>query len=312
MTCDIQQFRQSCALLGLHPEACAEYIEVYKDICSNVELTAIIVSAADILFDPAADRDESAKLVSVSADKRGGNKYALYAVFFVMQIPRLKYEYERAGLAEQIFEDTVRDISIKTDECRQVNGCWGIEPLYWYAAIFRREIIALGRLQYAYTTYGGGDILDNGNVVIKHGDKILNIHIPSSGYFGADVRQESYRLAYEFFAGTEYIRDGKLMAICESWLMYNKYREVFREGSNLRGFMDELNHLESWQTEEFSNFWRIFGNKDGVMTDDTALRRAFIQYINAGGKPGTGRSLLIFDGQKACIETGLRVKALNN
>ena len=58
-------------------------------------------------------------------------------------------------------------------------------------------------------------------------------------------------------------------------------------------------------TEQFNIGWRIFGvDVDGRNTENlpqnTKLQKGFVEYINKGGKFGSGKGMLFFDGENLC------------
>ena len=206
--------------------------------------------------------------------------------------------YHMAEISEDIYIDSMKDLTCKLVECYELHGIWGTFVSDWYPRFYTMDRFALGRLQYEFSTFGLEDTLINGNL-IKKGDKVLNMHIPSSGSFSTKVRMHSYKKAYEFY---EKDFGGKpIPFVCNSWLLYPKYQDILPERSNILGFCKDFAYIHERTEDDFHNAWRIFGKdykKDPKeWPRDTSLRKLFAEYVECGGTSGNGYGVFLFDGQ---------------
>ena len=141
----------------------------------------------------------------------------------------------------------------------------------------------------------------SGGHVIHTGDKYVNFHIPSLGIPLTDeIRMDSYRQAFEFFK--DEFGGGPVIFGCGSWLLYDKYLDFLPENSNTAKFIRDFEILRQEAKEEFNDGWRIFDRFSDLPVEqwprDTSMRRAFAEYVEAGGKTGHGFGVIVFDGEK--------------
>jgi len=206
--------------------------------------------------------------------------------------------YQKTGISETIYWDSMADILCKVRECEKVHGCFGTFVVEWFDGFFRMTRFALGRLQYDVLTHTG-DSLQLGSHQIREGDFLLNCHIPSRGPLHREDCLQSYKLAYAFFR--DRLKGGILPIHCSSWLLYPPYRAVFGEGSNILEFVKDFQLYQVRESDRFADAWRVFsmdytGDADALPTD-TRLQRSFVSYIRSGGTFGGGRGVILFDGQ---------------
>ena len=81
------------------------------------------------------------------------------------------------------------------------------------------------------------------------------------------------------------------------------YEKVYHEGSNLKAFYEMFDVFESSTSESNGNFWRIFNmefSRDTLHNapEDTTLRRNFKKYLLDGNNMGSGKGILLFDGER--------------
>lgn len=238
-------------------------------------------------------------LVEDMAESAGLSPYTVWGLLLAFAAEIARRSYLEKGISEEIFWDTFCDLRYKALECRENYGVWGTFVAFWYPIFYRCDIVKLGRLEYETIIYDGPPRAAGG-YSIRPGAKVLNIHIPSSGEpFDRTSRLASYRQAYEFFR--ELRKDGPLVCLCHSWLLYPEYRGVLPKTSNILSFMDDFTILEI-DDGGFDDAWRIFGPKAegpaAELPERTSMQRAFKQYLLSGGKTGAALGLLLFDGEK--------------
>ena len=224
--------------------------------------------------------------------------YSLKLMTYICLTKGLKKEYDKAGISEQIYYDTVEDLFYKMQECYEVYGQWGVFSPGWYNPVFHMKTFVLGRLAYNLGEYNDIDAKIAGRT-ITNGCKVINIHIPSSGKpFNKEARLESYALAADFFK--EEFPDGYPVFKCDSWLLYEKNKEILGDKSNITSFINDFKMVISREKDDCSNFmWRIFGKHASLpseeLPEDTSMRRAYKQWLKKGNKLGGGMGIFMYD-----------------
>ena len=235
------------------------------------------------------------------ATKYDMDSRSLDMLFLLSNLEKLREAYLKKGISEEIFYDTAKDFKYKLDECKEKVGVLGVIPFWWYAIFFRAEIVALGRFQYHTKPFFEGLTYEWGDFKINSDDEVVNFHIPSSGPMPREARIDSYKKAFAYFGRK---KGEYLPIICESWLIFPGYREVFPKGSNLADFMEDFDIIDQsfGKAGEFLNARAVFGKPyDGdtsKLSANTTLQKNFIKFLNDGKIAGWGKGVILFDGEK--------------
>lgn len=256
-------------------------------------------SAIEFYYENDFDTAQVQPLIEAMAESSGLSPFTVWGLFLAFAAERAREDYISQDIGEDIFFDTFADLRYKAVECMENKGVWGTFVAFWYPIFFRCDIVKLGRLEYETIIYDG-PAREVAGVTLKPGQKVANIHIPSSGEpFDQESRLASYRLAYDFFRDLH--PDGPLVCVCHSWLLYPEYRRVLAETSNIVSFMNDFTILEI-DDGAFNDAWRVFGPaSDGPtaqLPENTSMQRAFKQHLLAGGKNGSALGVLVFDGKR--------------
>ena len=276
-------------------------LEAYTVLENNDDFTALLKLFYDV--DELHPIDIEHALDKVSADS-GVHAYTVKFLYYVCLTKELPKLYKNKGLDESVMWDSLEDFKYKLNESLEVYGIPGFFSTSWFYSFLRARLFKLGRMQYHIIPYKGPD-MPLGDTVLKSGDNIINIHIPSSGEsFNKDARYASYDKAYHFFKdviGTEV-----KMFICHSWLLFPKNREILGEKSNIVSFLDDFAIAEEgiYNTQR-DNMWRIFGKagNDAPINElprDSSLRRAYADYLAAGNNPGWAKGIFMWDDVNKC------------
>lgn len=240
--------------------------------------------------------------LTVLSAAMGVKYYSLHFAFLLSLTEELHEQYTLLGLGDKLFYDTFADLRYKLIECINNKGVPGTFVASWFDGFFRLDRIAYGRFQFEVCNFSGDKpfTLKCGKV-INPGDIYINMHIPSSGVPLTDeVRLASYKKAYERVK--HFFDDGVVIFGCGSWLLYPRHREFLPDRLNIRRFMDDFEIVNWRERKDFHDGWRVFG-KDAKLPPeklpkDTALKKAYAEWLCAGNKPGDGFGLFAFDGEK--------------
>lgn len=238
-------------------------------------------------------------LIDEMAESSGVSVHTVWGLFLVFAAERAHKDYIAAGISEQVFFDTFADLRYKTVECMTNKGVFGTFVQFWYPIFYRCDIVKLGRLEYETITYDH-PAREVAGITLRPGQKVLNIHIPSSGEpFDLNARLQSYKLAYDFFKDLR--GEGPLVCVCHSWLLYPEYRRVLGDSSNIISFQDDFTILEI-DDGAFQDAWRVFGpaaeGPTEQLPEDTSMQRVFKKHLLSGGKNGSALGVLVFDGER--------------
>ncbi len=227
-------------------------------------------------------------------------------LIFCCYSKHLREMYIKKGIDTKIWYDSMCDLRYKAIECFKVRGYWGSFVSGWFPGFFSLDRFALGRLQFEKSAYGEEKIAyDKHGLNIKHGDPVLEVHIPSSGRMPYEEVMASYKMAYEFFP--EFRMNGLLPICGASWLFHKGVYDSVKKGTNVDKFINDYEVITAWDTPDFPDCWRIFdkgysGNPDDLPSSGS-LRKGIVDYLKAGGVMGEGFAILIFDGEK-CVNNG--------
>ena len=246
-------------------------------------------------------KEAKQKLYSIAEDM-AVSAYSIYLAFLIQCSENLLKKYISNHLSEELYWNAMDDIRCKTEECLDRYHVVGISPFEWYDGFFKLDRFALGRFQYEPLPFPVDFTTKNG-IHIKKGTKSFNFHIPSSGISLTDaVRLDSYRQAYEFYQQRGETEGEYIVFKCSSWLLYPKHAMFLPPESNMIKFLNDFDIFESAEQDVFNYGFHIFGDMSGKAIDEldekTALQRSYKSWLLNGNKPGYGRGVIVFDGQK--------------
>lgn len=233
------------------------------------------------------------------AKRMNVNPYTIHLLFYMYCSRTLMDRYKQSEISIDIFWNSMLDLRCKLWECHEVYDVWGTFVGEWFPGFFTMERYGIGRLQYEHIAFPYDEYIKNGYVIQK-GDRVYNTHIPSSGSLTRDKRMDSYRRAYEFYK--DELEGRPLVVVCNSWLLYPDNEKFYPKHSNIIDFMHDFDIIDSEERDSFTNAWRVFGkHHDRAIEElptDTSLQRAYVDWLKAGKKTGSGYGILLFDGQE--------------
>ncbi|MBO5931364.1 MAG: hypothetical protein J6Q70_03915 [Clostridia bacterium] len=217
----------------------------------------------------------------------GLHTYTVDLLVYICLTRHLRELYLQKGIDVQIFQDSVRDLKWKLEECKIIKGICGSFVASWFPGFFRLERFALGRLQFEITT-AQRDYEKKGIKLQKGISRVINVHIPRTGRpMDKESCDASYAAARAFFA--DELGENCVFA-CGSWLLFPENKNIVPPTSNTYRFLCEYDVVD-WGYNEGQDLWRLF---DTTETDpeklptNTSLRRAYAEHLKNGGKVGWG------------------------
>lgn len=188
-------------------------------------------------------------------------------------------EYEKRGISEKIYLDTMKDLPLWVEECRRVYGETGLEEAEWLCHHVTLNLFGLGRLQFQYR-----DTSEEIKSRSINSASELELHIPKDSALLFDDCCESLHRAADFFAeGRDH---SELRIFCHSWLLNPGLSAFLSPDSNILRFQTLFRIGEiDWASRQAEE--RVFG----IISDDTAaypektsLQRAMKKWLLEGNK----------------------------
>ena len=233
--------------------------------------------------------------VETIARAAGVHLYTAEMVLLIALTKMLRARLVQLGVSKKSVSATIADFTYKIKECEEIHGIVGIEPWTWYTRFFSLRIIAIGRLQFEVKEYSGGTY-KKGEKVLKNGDTVLSVHIPRNGEpLDEKLCNRAYKDAKAFFCKLLGIEDIGFM--CNSWLLYEKNRELLPPTSNIIKFMNRYDIVETIECHDVSStplpfiFLKKCGTPVSELPRDTSLRRAYAEFMENGGTLGCGKGI---------------------
>ena len=190
---------------------------------------------------------------------------------------KAKAEYDRLGIPETIYVDTMAAFSRFVREHKESYGCYGFDRTFWVTRQVSCTLLRIGQLEYERTA--------------KDGESVISLHIPTDVVLRPEVLRPSLADGLAEFRRIfpEYA-DKKVY--CHSWLLSPLLWDFLPEGSNILGFQ-ELFHIESDDTPGKDVLLWVFKNPKlprEYYPETTSLQRKLKQFFLNGGEflEGTG------------------------
>ena len=225
----------------------------------------------------------------------GVNRYLLDALMLFCCWEEVKVRYEKQGLPMDVFDKSLEDMKWKMLECYEIHGVYGNFVGHWYDGFFNLTRFGLGRLQFELRPFEGKEDCEVDGVQIHPGDTVINMHIPSAGPMKPELLDDAFARAEVFFK-EHFPKDYTVFGV-ESWLIDPDLVRILPEG-NMKAYADRFHLVAAEKSETiFPDGWRVFGaewkKKPEELPRKTGLQRAIADYLQQGGKLGSGYGIFV-------------------
>ncbi len=226
---------------------------------------------------------------TAAGERVGVHAYSAQMLLFVLMSRHLRTCYEREGIDDAIFLDSMSDLKWKLWECKLLHGFYGNGSGSWNALFFQMKLFALGRLQFEIRPFRR--TYEKNGKRLEPTSLVLGVHIPRTlTPFSQENCDESFARAKTFFEG--HLGDAPTAFVCNSWILFPEHEKILHEKSNIRKFMSRFDITESKYAEGYDGLWRVFdmeytGNIEDF-PEDTFLQKAYKDHLRRGGKTGSG------------------------
>lgn len=189
--------------------------------------------------------------------------------------------YKEAGISDQVYYDTFRDMEIWYRHCLKETGIPGMKQWSWTSLPIKMKLFRLGRLQYEPSLLSDEVWRDGENV------PVLEVHIPEGEPLDLEAVCDSFAQAAAFFR--EIVPYKAVSFHCESWLLSPQLKKLLPPKSNILKFQELFSvykEIPARQAEE-----RVFGiisDKPQEYPEDTSLQRMLKRFLLEGNAVGMG------------------------
>ncbi|MBE6895784.1 MAG: hypothetical protein E7477_01680 [Ruminococcaceae bacterium] len=191
-----------------------------------------------------------------------------------------KEKYNKMNIPEEIFNDTMADISIWAENYRRKTGYCGIEELGWIMNHLNLDLFAIGRLQFRPSSfYFNNNIQKLFDFDIKEGEGILEIHIPQGKPLYDEECDMSIKSAPIFFKN--YFDYDFNYFTCHSWLLSPVLKDILPKESNIIKFQNRFT-LIAYDPNDMQAEERIFDKQFGANANSSLAKK--VRELNEKGK----------------------------
>lgn len=209
------------------------------------------------------------------AQELGVDVAVLNLYVYIRLSERTLEEYRKRGYPEEVFYDTMKDITIDSRRYEELTGVYGISPKphrWWITYHLACRMFRFGRLQFNFKPAPFDFELDGR--LIKEGEVGLNAHISRYEPLSEEACEDSYARAKEF--AKKHLGMSDPFFFCNSWLIHPWMTEDLPETSRIVQFQKKYKviHIEQ---DENAVIHQVFDHECDDPHDypeDNSLRRA--------------------------------------
>ena len=184
---------------------------------------------------------------------------------------RAKAEYDRRGIPEEIYADTMAAFSRFVREHKESYGCYGFNRGSWTPRQVSSRLFRIGQLEYELTALDG--------------ESIVSLHIPTDVDLRPDILRPDLRAGLEVLYRLFPEYAGRKV-YCHSWLLSPQLNELLPETSNILRFQELFDIAPEGIPGNDVLLW-VFKNPRLPKEDypeNTSLQRKLKQFFLNGGQ----------------------------
>lgn len=197
-------------------------------------------------------------------------------------------DYQRMGIASDVFDATFSDIRIWADRYRAKTGVDGLGEIGWIVNHCRLKLFRLGRLQFERTSVHFPPFIPFHKrklTSVRQGDHCLGVHIPEGEKLDIDTCERDFTKAPDFFK-RHFPNEQYDCFTCLSWLLSSVYGEILPQESNIVRFhalWDDVWDVRG-DHQAIERIWSS-GDRDAR---DTLLQQRAAAWLAQGKRLGMG------------------------
>lgn len=251
---------QLCRKINMPEEVTQKLVEIHS--------TLEVFPCLDLLMHEETWAEGLEQLKEALGDDPGGFRRLCCMLRCAM---RAKAEYDRLGISEEIYIDTMGAFSRFVREHKESYGCYGFNRGSWTPRQVSCRLFRIGQMEYELTA--------------KEGRKLVSLHIPTDVDLRPEILRPSMRAGlkefYRLFPEYE-----ALPVYCHTWLLSTQLRDFLPEDSNILKFQ-EMFDLEADGTPGNDVLLWVFKNPKlprEELPENTSLQRKLKQFFLNGGQ----------------------------
>ncbi len=212
-------------------------------------------------------------------DLFNSNSTKILAVYLVCAT-RVRKKYEKLGIENQVFVDTMKCFVRFIDECKEKTGEYAFDRAYWTYRQLSMVVFRIKELEYEFKNVDG--------------DRFIKIHIPSDAKFDKENVDISIKEAKKFI--NNYFKDFRnCRFICNSWLLSLKLRELLNVDSNILSFQNRFEIVkQDVEAKDFIQwlFQTSINTDISLLKENTSLQKKVKNLLLQGENIGSGEGVL--------------------
>ena len=219
-------------------------------------------------------------------DYAAGQDGLLILRLYLQWLEETKARYDAAGISEQLFWDSMKDLAIWCEDYLEKHGAPGFAEWEWVGASLRLEVIRIGRLQFAAGRLHREVTVEGQYYPV--GTPVLEVHIPAGEALDEEAVAESLRRAPALFK--QYFGKEFSLFHCHSWLLSPALGSLLPPGARILRFAQQFT-VYGEDYEERQAEARVFGLLSDRYEDypeKTSLQRALKKALLEGETVGMG------------------------
>lgn len=205
----------------------------------------------------------------------------LRAMTCQLEAVRRQYDnYQRMGISEEIFVETMKCFTRFAEECFVKTGSYYFDRGWWSYRQVSMCLFRIGALEYEF--------------IELDGEKVLSLHIPSD----ANMKDENVGRSLEearAFMRRFYPAYADSRMYCNSWLLAPKLQELLPPTSNIVKFQNRF-ELTRYSDEGNDCLLWVFQAPENVdyhdLKENTSLQRKIKKLMLEGGSVGYGAGFI--------------------
>lgn len=252
-------------------------------------------SAAEKVTESGFEGYEARKAAFLSGASFEGDAFSAL-VFYARLAYETRFRWRDKGIPFEVWRDTFTDLGIWQKACRRECGVTGLKETAWLENHLRGKIFRLGRLQFAPDRADGEFVkrvsalnADTGATFsVSEGERIYYVHIPEGAPLTTEACDKSFAAAASFFGG-------RMLFVCDSWILSPKLRPLLPQSSNLAKFAGRFRIVSEDPSSRSAERY-VFGTTgepDGY-PERTSLQKAVKELLCKGGAVGTAAGIFAY------------------
>ncbi|MDE7299937.1 MAG: acyltransferase domain-containing protein [Lachnospiraceae bacterium] len=204
--------------------------------------------------------------------------------------------YEKKGISETIFWDTMRCFTRFIGECRKITGIDAFDREWWTARQVSGTLFRIGTLEYEMQYCG--QTCDMHRDIQEESEPQISIHIPSDADLTPDCCDRSIADATIFFE-RHFPEFRSADYICHSWLLAPELTGLLPEASRILAFQKRfsIRRVDYSESEFIEWVFKTRNVETADLPEQTTLQKNMKRHLLNGGKIGSGFGVLA--GRKA-------------